>query len=346
MIPDETIKENHRSQQKTINHAGCYGLVAGTRAGASGDPNYRWCTTPRLGPDAGCYLSRWGWIGDRASLEDQIANAAHVEMNISSKQGFTKINSVHQGPHQLVRYNKTFCGPADLSCQEKKPNSDITEEEIRNMATYQRWIGIPQRSEYQVTSAPVQRGEGYFRNLGCSTCHVIDKIKFVASDNMLPDEERAALEKLQDETGDVSDYPFVSYLGTDLLLHDMGYLSQVARAPVNEHNFRNPNGTINNRYTGYIQKIRTPPLKGLRFNRFVTDSNHNTTDPIRKIMPPDTGIVIPGCDFLLHDGRACDVIEAAYLHDGPAVKKLNMINRLNSLTTQQLTDLRAFLYSL
>jgi CxxC motif-containing protein (DUF1111 family) len=61
-------------------------------------------------------------------------------------------------------------------------------------------------------------------------------------------------------------------------------------------------------------------------------------------MPPNK--VIPGCDFLLHDGRACDVIEAAYLHDGPAVKQLGMIDKLNQLTTQQLADLRAFLNSL
>lgn len=28
----------------------------------------------------------------------------------------------------------------------------------------------------------------------------------------------------------------------------------------------------------------------------------------------------PACDFLLHDGRPCDAIEAAFLHDGPEIK--------------------------
>ena len=84
-----------------------------------------------------------------------------------------------------------------------------------------------------------------------------------------------------------------------------------------------------------MQKIRTPPLKGLRFNRFVTDAHKNTKN-----------LLDPACDFLLHDGRACDAIEAAFLHDGPAIKKLGVIEGLNGLTPRQILDLRAFLYSL
>jgi CxxC motif-containing protein (DUF1111 family) len=87
----------------------------------------------------------------------------------------------------------------------------------------------------------------------------------------------------------------------------------------------------------YVQKIRTPPLKGLRFNRFVTESYENTIPAT----PPN-----PACDFLLHDGRACDATEAAFLHDGPAIKKLKVIESLNSLGAMQLQQLRAFLYSL
>jgi hypothetical protein len=134
--------------------------------------------------------------------------------------------------------------------------------------------------------------------------------------------------------------PFLSYLGTDLLMHDMGYLSQVG--------VRNPEALlsgIRDAATGvvlpgmenYVQKIRTPPLKGLRFNRFVTESYKNTIPAT----PPN-----PACDFLLHDGRACDATEAAFLHDGPAIKKLKVVESLNSLGAMQLQQLRAFLYSL
>ena len=350
MISNQRIKLNQTRQKGTnritgITYPGCYGLAPGTRVGSGSKVNYRSCKNQKLGIGADdCYISRWGWIGDRASLEDQIANAAHVEMNLSSVESYKSIHPGATSPDQLVRYNNTLCGPADAGCQAGSPNSDITEQEIRDMATYQRWIGIPERSEYQVSSEKVQRGEVIFRNLGCGGCHVIDKMRFIAGDNMLPDEERAALKKLQNSAD--PNYPFVSYLGTDLLLHDMGYLSQVVKAP-DSVDIRNPNGTIKTDYRSYIQHIRTPPLKGLRFNRFVTDANHNSTVPIdKKTADEDPSQIKPGCDFLLHDGRACDVIEAAYLHDGPAVKAIGMIKRLNNLSAEKLDQLRAFLYSL
>lgn len=134
-------------------------------------------------------------------------------------------------------------------------------------------------------------------------------------------------------------------------MHDMGYLSQVARAPLIDSDdpekgyvdIRNEDG----KFKAYVQEIRTPALKGLRFNRFVTDSNHNTKDAKDPLELNFT----PGCDFLLHDGRACDAIEAAFLHDGPAIKALETIQLLTELNedddgNNDLDDLRAFLYSL
>jgi len=360
MIPDAKIL-GARSLQSV---PGCLSLAPGTRRGAGeADYNYRNCSAGRLPPQPGdddyvpdadesnyCYIGRWGWIGDRASLEDQIANAAHVEMNITSVKSY---NEVHPNPPdnaQLVRYNKTLCGPANEHCGNSRRNSDITEQEIRDMATYQRWIGIPNRSEYQVASMEVQEGEEIFKELQCDSCHVIEKIAFDYDDNMLPREERDHLQKLEILGEDNAvDYPYLSYLGTDLLMHDMGYLSQVAPAPqiVRENGGsirdENDNDRVEPRFRNYVQYIRTPALKGMRFNRFVTDSNHNTQDAGKRLKNNFT----PGCDFLLHDGRACDAIEAAYLHDGPAVKALGMIEALNKLKDDgRLDKLRAFLYSL
>jgi CxxC motif-containing protein (DUF1111 family) len=115
-------------------------------------------------------------------------------------------------------------------------------------------------------------------------------------------------------------------------MHDMGYLSQVGHAT---RSIRDSDGVVLPEFRSYVQKIRTPPLKGLQFNRFVTDSHKNTKTPSD-----------PACDFLLHDGRACDAIEASFLHDGPAIRKLRVIEGLKGLTPIQLRDLRAFLYSL
>jgi hypothetical protein len=46
------------------------------------------------------------------------------------------------------------------------------------------------------------------------------------------------------------------------------------------------------------------------------------------------------------DGRACDAIETAFRHDGPAIKKLGVIEGLKGLLEGDLQALRAFLYSL
>jgi len=121
-------------------------------------------------------------------------------------------------------------------------------------------------------------------------------------------------------------------------MHDMGYLSQVGNA---SQPIRDGNGVVIAGFENYVQKIRTPPLKGLRFNRFVTDSHKNIKNPNDPANQRD-----PACDFLLHDGRACDTIEAAFLHDGPAIKKLGVIEALNGLTPKEILELRAFLYSL
>ena len=123
-------------------------------------------------------------------------------------------------------------------------------------------------------------------------------------------------------------------------MHDMGYLSQVGNS---SQSIRDQNGVVLPAFHNFVQKIRTPALKGLRFNRFVTDSQLNTKKPC-SLSPTDT--CDPACDFLLHDGRACDAIEAAFLHDGPAIKKLKVIEGLNGLSGIQIRQLRAFLYSL
>ena len=115
-------------------------------------------------------------------------------------------------------------------------------------------------------------------------------------------------------------------------MHDMGYLSQVGDPG---QSIRDANGVVKPGFETYMQKVRTPPLKGLRFNNYVTDAHRNTKSPGQ-----------PGCDFLLHDGRACNAIEAAFLHDGPAIKKLQVIEGLNALSAMEILQLRAFLYSL
>jgi CxxC motif-containing protein (DUF1111 family) len=300
---------------------------AGTRGGVNGDVK-KSCTTMSLDT---CYIGRFGWLGDRVSLEDQVANAAFVEMNMTTSAGYKKLYP-GGGVMFPLRYDVPNCGPADKTCVESGGNADLSEQDVDRMAAYARWLGNPTRSEFTAALPEVIAGEQIFGQLMCNTCHVISKIDIVPEDTMLT---KVFRDRLANHVA-----PFLSYLGTDLLVHDMGYLSQVGNA---SGSIRDTNGVVLPAYRDFVQKIRTPPLKGLRFNRFVTESQLNTKNQCNytRGVPCD-----PACDFLLHDGRACDAIEAAFLHDGPAINKLGVIDGLNKLTSDQLSQLRAFLYSL
>ena len=326
-IPNAAILDFQRSQSIALGAtiAGQIFWNAGSRDGVEGTV-HKACQTKSL---TDCYIGRFGWLGDRVSLEDQVANAAFVEMNMTTSEGYNKLYP--DGNVMFpIRYAFPDCGPADKTCVESKGNADLSEQDVHRMADYARWLGNPTRSDFTVSLPEVIAGEKIFQQLHCDTCHVMRKIEIEdPEDTMLSKDFR---DRLRTRVAQSAPLPFLSYIGTDLLMHDMGYLSQVGNA---NQPIRDNNGVVLPAFADYVQEIRTPALKGLRFNRFVTDSDKNTKN-----------LLDPACDFLLHDGRACDAIEAAFLHDGPAIKKLGVIERLNGLTPEQIRELRAFLYSL
>jgi CxxC motif-containing protein (DUF1111 family) len=329
-MPDDAIIGFRDAQNATFGEALAGELIwtVGSRNGVDGVVR-KDC---RPNDPRSCFIGRFGWLGDRASLEDQVANAAFVEMNMTSSEGYKKLYGENGKTTTPIRYLTANCGPANASCFGKPGNSDLSERDIERMADYSRWIGNPTRSEFQVQLPEVMAGEKVFRSLQCDSCHVIKKIPIDTAQTMLSNAYVKRLANRVQGTGPDPIRPFLSYLGTDLLMHDMGYLSQVGIAP---GSIRNDDGTVKPEYKNFVQKIRTPALKGMRFNRFITDSHRNVKNPGD-----------PACDFLMHDGRACDAIEAAFMHDGPAVKKIGMIEALTSLKPADVTNLRAFLYSL
>jgi hypothetical protein len=333
-IPSKAIEGFQASQAALLGGkiAGEIIWNAGARDGID-RPDSKIFRTCRTRSAVDCFIGRFGWLGDRVSLEDQVANAAFVEMNMISSEGYHKLYASDRVAFP-IRYAYPNCGPANKGCMQAKANKDLTERDIDRMADYARWVGNPTRSEFKVSLPDVVAGEKVFRTLKCDTCHVIQKIKIDPADTMLTANYRERLSKHVS----ASNSPFLSYIGTDLLMHDMGYLSQVGAAT---GSIRDTDGVVLPQYVNYVQKIRTPALKGLRFNRFVTDAHRNTKPPKTANDPQN-----PGCDFLLHDGRACDAVEAAFLHDGPAVRKLGVITGLNTLSAPQVMQLRAFLYSL
>lgn len=332
-IPNKAIQKFYEDQKAALGEKMAGEIVwnAGSRDGVDGKVQKN-CTTKSL---TDCFIGRFGWIGDRVSLEDQVANAAFVEMNITTSEGYRKLYPTGNVKFP-IRYGYQNCGPANKSCRDTtktndtKGNADLSEKDVQRMAAYARWLGSPTRSEFQVSQPDVINGEEVFRQVKCHTCHVIDKIEIDNPDDTMV--SKVFRDRLAKRVTSGGARPFLSYLGTDLLMHDMGYLSQVGDAP---DSIRDPDGVVKAGFENYVQKIRTPALKGLRFNRYVTDSHRNT-------IPQGD----PACDFLLHDGRACDAVEAAFLHDGPAIKKLGMIEALNGLSQEALRRLRAFLYSL
>jgi hypothetical protein len=130
-----------------------------------------------------CYLGRFGWLGDRVSLEDQAANAAFIEMNMTTKTGYGSLYP--NGSDDPIRYNGPNCGPADLTCVKSGGNADLLELDIDRMAAYARWLGNPTRSEFTASLPDVIAGENIFRQIGCNSCHVIDVIEIPDPDDTM-----------------------------------------------------------------------------------------------------------------------------------------------------------------
>jgi Di-haem oxidoreductase, putative peroxidase len=137
---------------------------AGSRDGVGGTVK-KVCTTKSL---RDCYIGRFGWLGDRVSLEDQVANAAFVEMNMTTSEGYKKLY-----PDGNVMFPIRYGFP------------NLSERDINRMAAYARWGGNPTRSEFMASLPDVIAGETIFGQLNCDTCHVISKINIDPDDTML-----------------------------------------------------------------------------------------------------------------------------------------------------------------
>ena len=88
-IPNAAILDFQQSQRAALGPtiAGEILWNAGSRDGVDGEVHTA-CQTKSL---TDCYIGRFGWLGDRVSLEDQVANAAFVEMNMTTSEGYKKL---------------------------------------------------------------------------------------------------------------------------------------------------------------------------------------------------------------------------------------------------------------
>jgi CxxC motif-containing protein (DUF1111 family) len=148
--------------------------------GISGRPNFVW-------DDAAgeVVLGRLGWKANVASVEQQVANAFHGDLGITSS-----------------RHPEQACGPAQTECQDAISGGDpeLSDEQLANVTFYGRTLSVPALRDPE--SDDVRQGAAVFESLGCASCHTPTQRTGPSDVSVLAEQE------------------FHPY--TDLLLHDMG----------------------------------------------------------------------------------------------------------------------------
>ena len=121
-IPNQTILGFRDGQRAALGEkiAGEVVWNAGSRDGVGGTVR-KVCATKSL---KDCYIGRFGWLGDRVSLEDQVANAAFVEMNMTTKEGYKKLYCPRQGEvPDPVRTSQLWSGQQNVCRVERQRGS-------------------------------------------------------------------------------------------------------------------------------------------------------------------------------------------------------------------------------
>lgn len=149
--------------------------------GISGRPNYVWDIQANA-----TVLGRFGWKANEPSLRQQIADAFHGDLGISS--------SLHPSDHCPASQSECAAAPSGGT-------PELAEDILASVITYSRLLAVPARRE--VGDPEVLAGRELFRAIGCADCHIPRLV-----------------------TGELPGFPEVSsqviWPYTDLLLHDMG----------------------------------------------------------------------------------------------------------------------------
>jgi hypothetical protein len=215
-IPNQAILGFRNSQVAALGATIAGEIIwnAGSRDGVGGTV-HKDCRTNSL---VDCYIGRFGWVGDRVSLEDQVANAAFVEMNMTTKDGYKRL---YGNSKVLLRYGTRI--PIVARPTRRVANRAATDcpNDVELMADYARWLGNPTRSSSRLLCRRLSQARN-LRQLKCDTCHVIRKIDIVPDDTMLTKDFRDRLATRQLPILVLHRYRFIT--------HDMGYLSQVGNA--------------------------------------------------------------------------------------------------------------------
>jgi CxxC motif-containing protein (DUF1111 family) len=146
----------------------------------SGRPNFA------RDPETGAIrLGRFGWKASKISLRHQVAEAALVDMGVTS-----------------ALFPQPECAPG--ACPTSSSSSsppELDEPALAHLTTYMRALGVPPRRK--LADPRVQRGAALFTEIGCAGCHI-------------PSVKTGVDHPLVELRGQTI-YPY-----SDLLLHDLG----------------------------------------------------------------------------------------------------------------------------
>ncbi len=135
--------------------------------------------------DSSGLVGRFGWKGDKPTIDSQVAAALIGDMGLTSE--------IHM---------KDDCTETQTACLEA-PNGgepETTPEVFELLSHYSRAIAVPVRRN--VDDPIVLQGKGLFHEIGCASCHVPSHVTGPAA---IPELEEQLI------------WPY-----TDLLLHEMG----------------------------------------------------------------------------------------------------------------------------
>jgi len=149
--------------------------------GISGRPNAVW--NPQT---ESVELGRFGWKANVVQLDQQIAQAFHGDLGVTS-----------------TLLPEDNCAPNQTACDET-PNGgtfEVSDERLDGITTYMRLLAVP--PPRTAGDPEAERGAGLFRDFGCAACHTETFTTGVS------------------DFAELSEQTIRPY--TDMLLHDMGF---------------------------------------------------------------------------------------------------------------------------
>jgi len=224
-------------------------------------------------------VARFGWKNQHASLVSFSADAYLNEMGITSPL--------------LPDENSSVGFPVDDFDEVPDPEDAATPTEpngpdVEAFARFMRSTKVPPRDVVLAATPDAQAGAQRFQQIGCARCHVARMVTAPAGTVI-----NGGAFVVPDALGNKIIRPY-----SDFLLHDVG----------------TGDGIVQNGGPATRNKLRTPPLWGLRTR-----------------------------DRLMHDGESLTRNDAILRHSGQAT---SVINQYRNLSTAQKNQLVAFLNSL